>query len=153
MEIDGNGWQMLDRKECLAFLASAEVGRIAISTRALPLILPVCFFMDGEQIVISTHFGTALDGSTRDAVVAFEADGPSSHSTVGWSVHVNGIARHVTDPHEIVRLVALRPCTRLHPQQLIAISTDQLAGRSAVDADEPFDADPLSGYSPVSPAT
>ena len=112
---------MLDRKECLAFLASAEVGRIAISTRALPLILPVCFFMDGEQIVISTHFGTALDGSTRDAVVAFEADGPSSHSTVGWSVHVNGIARHVTDPHEIVRLVALRP---VHAPASAAVDRD-----------------------------
>ena len=153
MEIGGDGWQVLDRKECLTFLASAEVGRIAISTRALPLILPVCFFLDGEQIVISTHVGTALDGSTRDAVVAFEADGPSSRSTVGWSVHVNGIARHVNDPQEIVRLVALRPGRRLHPQQLIAISTDQLVGRSAVDVDEPFDGDPRSSRSPVSPAT
>ena len=89
---------MLTREECLALLATAEIGRIAVSARALPLILPVRFAMDGDRIVIATHDGTTLDAATRDTVVAFETDGPSGHSTVGWSVHVNGIARHVTDP-------------------------------------------------------
>ncbi len=41
-------------------LATADVGRIGVSTRALPLIFPVCFAVDGDQIVISTqHRGSA----------------------------------------------------------------------------------------------
>ena len=133
MEIDGAGLRVLTRDECLALLATAQIGRIAVSARALPLILPVRFAMDGDQIVISTRYGTTLDASTRDTVVAFEAEGPSSHSTVGWSVHVNGIARHVTAPVELDRLAALLlPSWSLESAaRLVTITTDQLSGRLA----------------------
>ena len=121
-------------------LATAEVGRIGVSTRALPLIFPVCFAMDDDQIVISTQHGTTLDASTRDTVVAFEADGPSSHSSVGWSVQSTGIARHVTDPIELDRLAALAlPSWSLKsPARFVTITTDQLSGRLAADTTVPF---------------
>ena len=48
MHIDGAGVRVLARTECLALLATAEVGRIAVSARALPLILPVRF-VDGRR--------------------------------------------------------------------------------------------------------
>jgi len=141
MQIDGAGSRVLTRDECLAFLASADVGRIAISTRALPLILPVRFVMAGDKIVISTWIGTTLDASTHHTVVAFEADGPSSHSSVGWSVHVNGIARHVTDPVELDRLAALSvPSWSLtSPTRFVTITTDQLSGLLSDDCDVSFD--------------
>jgi hypothetical protein len=133
VQIDGSGSHALTRDECLARLASAGIGHIAVSTRALPLILPVRFAMDGDRIVISTERGDALDASTRDTVVAFEANGPYAHATIGWSVHVNGIARHVTDPIELDRLAALpllsRPPTS--PPRIVTITTDHLSGRRA----------------------
>ena len=140
MRVDGAGLRVLTREECLAMLATAEVGRIGVSTRALPLIFPVCFAVDGDQIVISTQHGTTLDASTRDTVVAFEADGPSSHSSVGWSVQSTGIARHVTDPTELDRLAALAlPSWSLKsPARFVTITTDQLSGRLAADTDVPF---------------
>jgi nitroimidazol reductase NimA-like FMN-containing flavoprotein (pyridoxamine 5'-phosphate oxidase superfamily) len=140
MRIDGAGLRVLTREECLALLATAQVGHIGVSTRALPLILPVCFAMDDEQIVISTQHGTTLDTSTRDTVVAFEADGPSSHSKVGWSVHSTGIARHVTDPIELDRLAALPlPSWSLgSPARFVTITTDQMSGRLAADTIVPL---------------
>ena len=50
MHIDRAGLRVLTREECLALLATAEIGRIAISARALPVILPVRFAMDGDRI-------------------------------------------------------------------------------------------------------
>ena len=140
MRVDGAGLRVLTREECLALLATAEVGRIGVSTRALPRIFPVCFAMDDDKIVISTQHGTTLDASTRDTVVAFEADGPSSHSSVGWSVQSTGIARHVTDPTERDRLAALPlPSWSLNsPARFVTITTDHLSGRLAADTTVPF---------------
>ena len=133
MQIDRAGLRVLSRDECLALLATAEIGRIAVSARALPLILPVRFAMDGDHIVIATHDGTTLDAATRDTVVAFETDDAAGDGHVGWSVHVNGIARHVTDEPTLDRLAALRlpSWSSALPARFVAISTDQVAGRSA----------------------
>lgn len=138
MHIDGSGLRVLGRAECMALLATTHNGRIAVSSHALPLIAPVCFAIDGEHIVISIRSGTTLEASTRDAVVAFEASGPDGRSTVGWSVHLNGLARHVTDPVELRRLdgLPLPSPTFGRPQRLMMISTDRLSGRAEVDIDE-----------------
>jgi len=139
MRNDRAGLRLLTRTECLALLPSAEVGRIAVSTQALPLILPVSFMVDQDRIVISTQNGTTLDTSTDNTVIAFQADGSSSQLSGGWSVHVTGIARHVTDLIEFDRLSALPPWVRRRPLRLVTISTDQMWGRLVADADGPFD--------------
>jgi len=147
VDIDGAGLRVLGRTECLALLATTHVGRIAVSAQALPLIAPVRFVIDGDHIVISIRSGTTLDAATRDTVVAFEADGPDGldgGSTVLWSVHVNGIARHVTKAVELRRLAELPLPSRTfgRPQRLVTISTDRLSGRAQIGDDEP-DGPPL----------
>jgi uncharacterized protein len=139
MQVDRAGLRVLTREECLALLTSAEVGRIAVSARALPLILPVRFAMDGDRIVIATHDGTTLEAATRDTVVAFETDGAAGDGHVGWSVHVNGIASHVTDEPTLERFaeLGLPSWSSVQPTTFVAISTDQVAGRSAVDVTAP----------------
>jgi nitroimidazol reductase NimA-like FMN-containing flavoprotein (pyridoxamine 5'-phosphate oxidase superfamily) len=37
--------------ECWALLATASVGRIALSVRALPVILPVHYYLDGRRLM------------------------------------------------------------------------------------------------------
>lgn len=137
MQIDRAGLRVLTREECLALLTTAEIGRIAISVKALPVILPVRFAMDDDQIVISTHHGTTLDAATCGTVVAFETDGSTGGGEVGWSVHVNGIARHVTDPASVDRMAALGlpSWSAGQPARLVAISTEQLSGRRSAGAD------------------
>lgn len=131
VEVDRNGLEVLDRDECLRLLAGATLGRIGVSSRALPTVLPVNFWLDCDRIVIRTGPGSKLDAATRNAVVAFEVDDfePMYHS--GWSVVVTGVARAIDDPDELSALQRA-PLTRWAPRgngKVIAISTDMISGR------------------------
>src|SRR5690606_10684839 len=95
MEIDRNGLEVLGREECMRLLASASLGRLGITTGALPTVLPVNFRLVGDQIVFRTGSGTKLDAATDNAVVAFEVDDMDPVWHTGWSVVVTGMAREV----------------------------------------------------------
>ena len=41
----------LSERECWELLATVSVGRLALSIRALPLILPVQYYLDGRRLV------------------------------------------------------------------------------------------------------
>ena len=105
--LDRNGLEMLDREECLRLLAEVEVGRVGITTEALPVVLPVNFVLDGERIVFSSAPGTKLYVAATGAQVAFEADDVDAGARRGWSVCVTGPATVVQDEGEAERLRAL----------------------------------------------
>lgn len=131
MEVDRNGLEVLGRDECLRLLAGATLGRLGVTSGALPAVLPVNFWLGGDRIFVRTGVGSKLDAAVRNAVVAFEVDDfdPIYHS--GWSVVVTGVAREVTDPDELASL-RHAPLTRWAPRgngRLIAISTDMISGR------------------------
>ena len=134
--LDGAGLEILDREECLRLLADAGTGRIALTVRALPAILPVRFVLDGERIVIRTGSESTLAGATRSTVVAFEADGRDHRGDrdhgpgVEWSVVATGLARHVTDEDERAHLESLSlPQWADGGGCLVSISTERLGGR------------------------
>ncbi|WP_084965757.1 pyridoxamine 5'-phosphate oxidase family protein [Thermoactinospora rubra] len=60
MHVDGSGLRVLSRRECLELLASAPIGRIVFTDRALPAVQPVNFRLDGERVVIRTTTGSKL---------------------------------------------------------------------------------------------
>ena len=131
MEIDRNGLEVLDRDECLRLLATASLGRVGLTTGALPTVLPVNFRCDGERILVRTGEGSKLRAATDNTVVAFEADDfdPLYHS--GWSVVVTGVARVITDADELDQLATV-PLARWAPQgtgRVVAISTEMVSGR------------------------
>jgi len=103
---DRLGLETLDRSECLKLLATAPVGRIGVTIRALPTILPVNFAVVGDSIVFRTVPGTKLDAATRRAVVAFEADSYAPDRSSGWSVVVQGVCSDVADAAERAALAA-----------------------------------------------
>ena len=134
MEIDDNGLEVLEREECLRLLAGATLGRIGVSSGALPAVLPVNFWLDGNRILILTGEGSKLDAATRNTVVAFEVDSfdPMYHS--GWSVVVTGVAREITDPRELAA-VRTAPMAQWSPRgrsRVVAIDTDLISGRRIV---------------------
>jgi nitroimidazol reductase NimA-like FMN-containing flavoprotein (pyridoxamine 5'-phosphate oxidase superfamily) len=131
VEVDRNGLEVLSREDCLRLLATAVLGRVAVTSRALPTIVPVNFHFDGRQILIRTGRGTRLDAGTRDAVVAFEADEVTNGSNSGWSVVVTGIARELTDPDQIAAAQhpPLACWASASDDRLVAISTDVVSGR------------------------
>ncbi|MFP5369160.1 MAG: pyridoxamine 5'-phosphate oxidase family protein [Actinomycetes bacterium] len=131
MEIDRNGLEVLDRDECLRLLSTATLGRVGLTTGALPTVLPVNFLLDGDRILVRTGEGSKLQAAIDNAVVAFESDDfdPLYHS--GWSVVVTGVAREVTDPGEL-HAMRSAPVARWAPQgdgRVVAISTEMVSGR------------------------
>ena len=135
VELDRNGLEVLTRDECLRLLGAAELGRVAISSAALPTILPVTFHYDGQQILFRTGRGTKLGAATRNAVVAFEVDEVSPQTRTGWSVVVTGVARELAESDAPRAAVAAPHSPWLRDDadgHVVAISTDIVSGRRVV---------------------
>ena len=131
MELDSNGLEVLERDECLRLLSKATIGRVGVTSGALPTILPVNFHLDGDRILIRTGMGSKLDTALRNAVVAFEVDDWDAFDHTGWSVVVTGIASAVTDPDDFDRVMRL-PLARWATEgeyAVMALSTDLVSGR------------------------
>jgi uncharacterized protein len=134
MEVDRNGLEVLGRDACLRLLATATLGRVGISSGALPSVLPANFRFDGRQILIRTGVGTKLDAAVDNAVVAFEVDEIDPVEHTGWSVMVTGVACELTDPRELAA-AQVPPLARWAPggeDRVIAISTELVSGRRIV---------------------
>ena len=131
MEVDRNGLEVLDREECLRLLTTTTLGRIGMTTAALPTILPVNFRFDGERILIRTGAGTKLDAATLDQVVAFEVDQMDEVYHAGWSVVVTGLASRLP-PVDIDRHLSDWPLPRWAPvdaAQVMSIEPALVSGR------------------------
>jgi nitroimidazol reductase NimA-like FMN-containing flavoprotein (pyridoxamine 5'-phosphate oxidase superfamily) len=128
---DSNGLEVLDHAECLRLLASASLGRIGLSSGALPVVLPVNFTVIDDQIVVRTRRGTRLSTATRNAIVAFEVDELDPETGAGWSVMVQGLAREVSDVIDLAspRHAALARWIDPHDARDVAISIDVVSGR------------------------
>ena len=71
-------------------LATASVGRLALSVHALPAIYPVQYYLDGRRIVACLGHHQIPERSLQDAVVAFAADAIDPATRSGWAVQVLG---------------------------------------------------------------
>jgi uncharacterized protein len=131
MEVDRNGLEVLDREECLLLLGRATLGRVAVTSAALPTVLPVNFRLAGERIVFRTGEGTKLAAATRNAVVAFEVDDIDPVDHTGWSVVVTGVARPVVDPDDQAALkdVGIARWAAGPDGHLVEVSLDMVSGR------------------------
>ncbi|HKY13640.1 MAG TPA: pyridoxamine 5'-phosphate oxidase family protein [Microthrixaceae bacterium] len=131
MDTDPNGLEVLTADECLDLLRRQSVGRIAIDTDALPVILPVNYIVLGDDIVIRTRRGTRLADATRHSIVAFEVDDFDADTEAGWSVMVQGVAREVLDPLELEEARAAVLARWLDPDDSrhVSISMDVITGR------------------------
>jgi nitroimidazol reductase NimA-like FMN-containing flavoprotein (pyridoxamine 5'-phosphate oxidase superfamily) len=132
--VDRNGLEVLSRDECLRLLGTMTLGRVGVTSGALPTVLPVNFRFDGCRILFRTGVGTKLDAATDNTVVAFEVDEMDPMAHTGWSVVVTGVARELTDPDELA--AAQRPpLARWAPgedHRVVAISTELVSGRRIV---------------------
>ena len=82
---------LIPELECWELLASASVGRIALSLHALPAIFPVQYYLDGRSLAVCLGHHE-LPGRALNAVVAFAADAIDPTSRSGWSVQIQGQA-------------------------------------------------------------
>jgi nitroimidazol reductase NimA-like FMN-containing flavoprotein (pyridoxamine 5'-phosphate oxidase superfamily) len=96
-------FEELDREDCLALLRDEPVGRVALTARALPVVLPVNFALMEGDIVWRSAQGTKLNDASAGFVVAFEADHYDPESRLGWSVMIQGLAHVIEDAEELAR--------------------------------------------------
>ena len=134
MRVDRNGMRMLSRGEALARLATTEVGRVGVTMRAMPVILPVTFVLDRENVVFRTGRGTKLAAALNRHVVAFQADDIDPGTRRGWSVLVIGTALPVEDEEELawVRSLPLEPWIDGELDHFVRIPAVHVSGRELV---------------------
>lgn len=102
MESDrGPVFEELDREDCLELLREEPVGRVALTARALPVVLPVNFALLDGEIVWRSAQGTKLSDASGGFVVAFEADHYDPAHKQGWSVMIQGLAHVITRDEEL----------------------------------------------------
>lgn len=92
--------EALPLADCKRLLAPGGIGRIAFTTEASPLILPVNFVMNGGAVVLCTSPGSVIAGHC-DGPVSFEVDRLDDVLRQGWSVLVRGQAHRVRQPGEL----------------------------------------------------
>jgi hypothetical protein len=97
---------VLSDEEALALLATAAVGRLVYSERALPFVVPVAFTLDATDIVIRTGRRSGPATHASGNVVAFEVDDIATARS-GWTVVVTGRIERVEADAELARLRAL----------------------------------------------
>ncbi len=68
----------------------ASVGRLALSVRALPVIMPVQYCLTGHRIAVCLGHREIPERSLNDAVIAFAADAIDATTRSGWSVQIQG---------------------------------------------------------------
>jgi len=93
----GGGCEPLAAAQCRRLLAGVGVGRVAVTMAGLPVIAPVDFTLDGDDVVFRVEAGGPLHLATDGAVVAFEADGCRTDARSGWLVLAIGRAETVTE--------------------------------------------------------
>ena len=123
--------KVLDDQECLTLLGSAGLGRIAITSRALPLILPVAFAtMDGD-LVFRVGQGALSKAADMKQVVCFEADWADHGLGAAWSVTAIGHLFTLSDPTDIehARQLDLVPWTA-DCQTFVGLRPQMFSGRS-----------------------
>jgi hypothetical protein len=128
------GTQCVDKfapQELLDRLASARVGRLAFSHRALPALLAVNYIVDGRELVLQTAAGPALAAAHGPgSIVAFEVDEIDPTTNSGWSVVVTGPLREVTEKPRIDRYARCRAFPRdARLRHFLVITPGLVSGR------------------------
>lgn len=132
IELDGAGFEVLSRGECLSLLSQASIGRVGVTIGALPAVLPVNFCLVDGQVLFMTGQGTKLTAALRGTVVAFEVDWADDLTRHAWSVHIVGVSRLVKpEPADwaAVELAGLRPWVPMRGRHMVKITPEKISGR------------------------
>ena len=95
-ECSERGEAVLTEPECRRLLATRTLGRVGLTTGALPMIMPVEYVYEDGVVTFRTEHDTKLHAAVHGAVLAFEVDAFDAGTGLGWSVHVLGRATVVT---------------------------------------------------------
>jgi uncharacterized protein len=124
-EISGAG---LRQAECLALLATAEFGHLTLTRRALPMVVPAHYVVEGGRVVIHASTGGDPDLWQDGEIVALHVDEFDADRRTGWSVSVTGAAREATNLLD-TGTISRAPWLPAGGGNVIALSTDLIWGQ------------------------
>jgi nitroimidazol reductase NimA-like FMN-containing flavoprotein (pyridoxamine 5'-phosphate oxidase superfamily) len=126
----------LDEDQCLKLISEGGIGRIAYVGRFGPAVLPVNYKLQDEAIVFRTAEHGALDEDLRTGIanahykVAFEIDEIDRAAGRGWSVLVQGPARHIQRAElDAARSTGVEPWAPGERELFIQIVPSRITGR------------------------
>ena len=82
--------ERIPEDQCWELLATVAVGRLALSVRALPVIMPVQYYLNGRKLAVCLGHHQIPERSLNDVIIAFTADAIDPVTRSGWSVQVQG---------------------------------------------------------------
>jgi hypothetical protein len=86
-------FEPIPAQQCWELLKTVSIGRLALCVRALPAILPVQYYLDGDELVACLGFFDVPQQAVTNTVVAFGADAFDEAARTGWSVQAQGTVR------------------------------------------------------------
>jgi nitroimidazol reductase NimA-like FMN-containing flavoprotein (pyridoxamine 5'-phosphate oxidase superfamily) len=127
----------LDEAECLRLISPGGVGRIAFTGRYGPTVLPVNYKLYQGDIIFRTEHDSATDEDLRTGIedaaykVAFEIDDFSSAAKEGWSVLIQGAARHMDSDEEraAARQAGVEPWAGGERDLFVRVVPSRITGR------------------------
>lgn len=126
--------RQLTRSECLELLREHHVGRLAFCDDRGPVVLPMNYTLDGNDILVATSPHTEVARHLTSAPAAFQIDAYDDYTVSGWSVLVRGRTEAVC------RADLPDPMDRPHPwvegprQFHIRITGEEFTGRRLLGA-------------------
>lgn len=129
-------FEELTEEQCLALIEPGGIGRIACTGRFGPVVLPVNYALHEGAIVFRTAEHGPLDEDLRTGIadadyrVAFEIDSLDPGTRQGWSVLIQGPARHVTESgQDAVRTAGVEPWAPGERELFVRIVPSRITGR------------------------
>lgn len=124
------GRDALCEEECRRLLASACVGRIGFSSRALPVVIPVSFALHRGDLVLPVEAGPALAAAIDRQVACLQVDERGPLARGGWSVLATGRLEEVVDEADLraVRGLSLMPWGPSVPHHHLRLPIELVSG-------------------------
>ena len=88
--VDADGIATLDDATCIRLIRQEHVGRLGLSVRGLPVVLPVNYVLDGRTIVFRSEFGDKTRAAELAVVACVGVDQFDHFAHSGWTVLATG---------------------------------------------------------------
>ena len=106
-----------------------RVAAVAITDDALPLVLPVVYVLDGDDILLGAARTGILGRRLANAVVSLCVHDVDDDLLSGWTVTATGLAEPISPPElnelQDLRFWGSQPSTQL----VVRVSTERISGR------------------------
>ncbi len=141
--------ESLSERQCQALLASRKVGRVSLSIRALPAVVPVNYQYVGGDVIIGTRNDLVRQAVVRQNIIALGIDN-ADLTDAFCAVLVIGRAAEVTDPdkHAQFQTLGLAAATGMSCPHYLRLRPDFISGYQTLAIGERVDHETLSRGDP-----